>query len=382
MIQILPVIIASLFILLILLIVTIKNRFAFKPIQPISNSTIKDLPFISVLIPARNEEKVIKQCIESLINQQYPTYEIIVLDDNSTDETLNILESLCLKYPEKLKVVQGKPLPKDWKGKNYACHQLSTLAKGEYLIFTDADTIHESSCLLTATEIIIKEDIDLLSLVPNQIMNTYVEKIIIPMMLTLYTAYISIKAIQFSPNPAFTAMNGQFMMFKRSIYDSIKGHDTVKQMIVEDIQLGKKIKSAGGTISLKNGSSILSCRMYNNASEIIQGFSKNIFAGFDYNYGIMIFFLFHLYIAYIFPFILLPFIIYNQSLHILSIIIILHILIMLFIQYIVGQLFLFKKYMIFLYPLTACSIIYIGCISMFERLFNKGSTWKNRIYHE
>lgn len=109
MIQILPVIIASLFILLILLIVTIKNRLAFKPIQPISISTIKDFPFISVLIPARNEEKVIKQCIESLINQQYPTYEIIVLDDNSTDETLIILESLCLKYPEKLKVVQGKP---------------------------------------------------------------------------------------------------------------------------------------------------------------------------------------------------------------------------------------------------------------------------------
>ena len=151
MIQILPVIIASLFILLILLIVTIKNRFAFKPIQPISNSTIKDFPFISVLIPARNEEKVIKQCIESLINQQYPTYEIIVLDDNSTDETLNILESLCLKYPEKLKVVQGKPLPKDWMGKNYACHQLSLLANGEFLIFTDADTIHESSCLLTST---------------------------------------------------------------------------------------------------------------------------------------------------------------------------------------------------------------------------------------
>lgn len=240
MIQILPVIIASLFILLILLIVTIKNRLAFKPIQPISISTIKDFPFISVLIPARNEEKVIKQCIESLINQQYPTYEIIVLDDNSTDETLIILESLCLKYPEKLKVVQGKPLPKDWMGKNYACHQLSILAKGEYLIFTDADTIHESSCLLTATEIIIKEDIDLLSLVPNQIMNTYVEKIIIPMMLTLYTAYISIKAIQFSPNPAFTAMNGQFMMFKRSIYGSVKGHETVKQMIVEDIQLGKR----------------------------------------------------------------------------------------------------------------------------------------------
>lgn len=118
MIHILPVIIASLFILLILLIITIKNRFAFKPIQPLSISTIKDFPFISVLIPARNEEKVIKQCIESLINQQYPTYEIIVLDDNSTDETLNILESLCLKYPEKLKVVQGKPLPKDWMGKN------------------------------------------------------------------------------------------------------------------------------------------------------------------------------------------------------------------------------------------------------------------------
>jgi chlorobactene glucosyltransferase len=381
MIHILPVIITSLFILLILLIVTIKNRFAFKPIQPISISTIKDLPFISVLIPARNEEKVIKQCIESLINQQYPTYEIIVLDDNSTDETLKILESLCLKYPEKLKIVQGKPLPKDWMGKNYACHQLSLLAKGEYLIFTDADTIHESSCLLTATQTIIKENIDLLSLVPNQIMNTYVEKIIIPMMLTLYTAYISIKAIQFSPNPAFTAMNGQFMMFKKSIYNSINGHETVKQMIVEDIQLGKKIKSAGGIISLKNGSLILSCRMYNNASEIIQGFSKNIFAGFNYNYGIMIFFLVHLSIAYILPFILLPFMMYNQSLYIHSIFIILHILIMLVIQFIVGQLFSFRKYMIFLYPLTACSIIYIGCISMYERFFDKGSTWKNRIYH-
>ena len=381
MIHTIPILSASLFILLILFIVAIKNRLAFKPIQSTSLLSNKQLPFISVLIPARNEEKGIQQCVESLINQQYPSYEIIVLDDNSTDNTLKILETICLKHPEKLKVIQGKSLPNDWMGKNYACHQLSTIAKGEYLIFTDADTIHQTSCLSIATEIIIKEDIDLLSLVPYQIMNTYIEKIIIPMMLTLYTAYISVKAIQFSPNPSFTAMNGQFMMFKRSIYESINGHESVKNMIVEDIQLGKRIKRAGGTISLKNGSSVLSCRMYTNTNDIIKGFSKNIFAGFDYHYGIMIFFLFHLFITYILPFILLPFIIYNQSLHILSIIIMLHIVMMLIIQHIVSNLFNYRRFMIMLYPLTACSIIYIGCISMYERLFKKGSTWKNRTYH-
>jgi chlorobactene glucosyltransferase len=120
----------------------IKNIIKKMPqIEPIK------YPAISILVPARNERKNIKKCIQSLLEQDYENYELLVLDDNSTDETLKILNNTPDEN-NKLKIIQGKPLPKDWLGKNWTCKQLSEEAKGEYLLFTDADTTHKKNMLL------------------------------------------------------------------------------------------------------------------------------------------------------------------------------------------------------------------------------------------
>ncbi|MHB1253047.1 MAG: glycosyltransferase family 2 protein, partial [Candidatus Humimicrobiaceae bacterium] len=121
----------------------IINNVLFKNINnfKLPESILKSPPLVSVLIPARNEEKNIRRILNSMIKQDYPNLEILVLDDGSTDETSQIVEKFAEK-DSRVRLIKGGPLPKGWKGKCYACHQLSKVAKGEYFVFTDADTLH------------------------------------------------------------------------------------------------------------------------------------------------------------------------------------------------------------------------------------------------
>ena len=132
--------------LFVVLLNSIKNLDELRPLSSyrlISNSV---KPFVSVLVPARNEERNIARCINSLIMQDYENFEIVVLSDNSTDRTEEILDEFA-RTDNRIKVIKGRPLPHGWVGKNFACHQLSKAAKGEYLFYADADTWHDNSTL-------------------------------------------------------------------------------------------------------------------------------------------------------------------------------------------------------------------------------------------
>ncbi|HDP76816.1 MAG TPA: glycosyltransferase [Mesotoga infera] len=238
-------------------------------------------PLVSVLIPARNEEKNISKCVYSLLNQDYRNLELIVLDDNSSDATLQILESIRSES-NKLRIIKGEALPEGWLGKHWACHQLAREAKGEILLFTDADTVHASSTVSQATGVMIKERTDLLTAIVKERTDTLGELITIPFMIHSVFSIFPLVIAYGKRFKSLAVTSGQFMMFRRLSYLSIGGHEAVKDHGVDDISLGRLIKKAGMKWRLYDASDLVECKMYGGFKAAYLGFLKNYFSLFDY----------------------------------------------------------------------------------------------------
>ena len=253
---------------------------------------------VSVLVPARNEERRIHDCLASLIVQEPPVREIILLDDRSTDRTAEIAKEMGFHEGggNRLRIIRGQELPEGWVGKNWACHQLSQAASLEsrHLLFTDADTVHGPACVRSAIAHALSTKADLLSLWPDQITGTWSEKMVIPLGYLLFMAFHPfplLGLLQQKPERAarwgFTrvqlgalgAANGQFLLFKRSSYEALGGHEFLKNHLVEDIAFGRRVASRTGEgMRLVNadGIDLLKCRMYTGFPELWEGFSKNL----------------------------------------------------------------------------------------------------------
>ncbi len=240
-----------------------------------------EIPFVSVLVPARNEAKNIETCVRSLLKQNYTNFEVIVLDDHSTDQTGAILARLAAKDPH-LRVLQGKLLPEGWLGKHWACHQLGEAARGELLLFTDADTRHHPGALGHSVAALLQEDADLVTAFPRQEMGTWGEKLTVPNMAWGIYCYIPARLAQQLHSTMLTMTIGQFMLFRRSTYDAIGGFEAVRDNIVDDVALGRLIADQGYEWRLLNGTRFVSCRMYRSFWESVNGFGKSMFAVFDY----------------------------------------------------------------------------------------------------
>lgn len=264
-----------------------------------------ELPYVSVLVPARNEAGNISRCVRSLLAQNYPNFEIIVLDDNSQDGTAGIVEMLSNPTDDpshRLRLVEGQPLPEGWLGKNFACHQLSQYAQGELLLFTDADTNHSVGALAKAVTALKYERADFLSLFPRQQTVTLAERLVVPLVMLFVAGLLPVWYVSRSRNPAFSAANGQFMLFRREAYDQIGGHSAVRGVVLEDVVLGRRIKQAGLKQILPDGSDLVQCRMYRNSYEVWGGFSKNLFAFFGFSrFWFALFMTLNL-LAFIFPY--------------------------------------------------------------------------------
>lgn len=249
-------------------------------------------PLVSILVPARNEERNIEACVRSLLGQDYPDFEVIILDDHSEDGTLEILGRIA-EEDSRLRVLKGAELPLGWLGKCFACHQLAGASRGEYLLFTDADTVHKPATVAAALAGMEADGADLLTLITGFEMKTWPEKLILPLIPFIALAYLPLPLIKLSSHPNFAIGNGQFMLFRREVYNAIGGHKAVRGALVEDVWLARRIKKHGYALSMQDGSRMVSCRMYRNFGEIWEGFSKNIFAAFNYSLmglGAMLFF--------------------------------------------------------------------------------------------
>lgn len=263
-------------------------------------------PFVSVCIPARNEEQRIRPCIETLLVQDYPRYEVLVLDDQSTDGTAPLLRGYARRN-RKLKLLHGKPLPAEWVGKPWACHQISMKAKGDWVFFTDADTWHSPDMLKKSVQAAEAGKADLLACLTRQETGTWMEKWVIPVMVYCLIAFMPVRLI-LEPGSWFSRFaggGGQFLFFRRGAYEAIGGHLSVKNEIVEDLAIGNRIVSQGLKLSILDGTDVTYCRMYTSAREVWEGFSKNFFPLFRFSAFLALAGYFFLLAVNVLPFLLL-----------------------------------------------------------------------------
>ena len=167
-------------VVLMAILMNLLNNLSILKTLKKGKTILKEPPPVSVLVPARNESGNIEKCIISLLNQDYPNFEIIVLDDNSLDDTFLKLQKIKEKYPH-LNIYSNEVLLEGWTGKNFACHTLSRYANGDWLLFTDADTVHSRDSISSSVEAIIEEKAELLSLMPDLVMKTVSEKLFMPL---------------------------------------------------------------------------------------------------------------------------------------------------------------------------------------------------------
>lgn len=237
---------------------------------------------VSILIPARDEGSNILSLLQSIHEQDYPYYEVIILDDGSSDNTYQLCVDFAKKY-SKFKVIQGNDLPNDWLGKNYACHQLAQQAKGDFYLFLDADEKVHNGLINSAIHRMYLRKLSLLSLFANQEMQTAGEILVVPLMHYILLNLLPLQLVYLVKTPSVAAASGQFMLFDGENYRENQWHEQVKHKVVEDVEIMKAVKGSGynGEALLANG--MVSCRMYKNYIGAVNGFGKNFLAAFNYS---------------------------------------------------------------------------------------------------
>ena len=260
-------------------VVTLFNFISDPKLRRVSKSYTD---FVSILIPARNEEDNILTLLNSILKQDYQNYEVIILDDDSSDRTYDICAEFASRH-HAFSVIRGKELTGRWLGKNYACHQLAQQAKGDHLLFLDADEQVYNGLINSAVHRMYFRNLALLSLFTDQQMDTFAETATVPLMHYVLLNLLPLRLIYLSKNSRVAAASGQFMLFNADIYRQNNWHELAKDKIVEDVEIMKSVKSAGfnGESLLANG--MASCRMYKDYSAAINGFGKNFLAAFNYN---------------------------------------------------------------------------------------------------
>jgi glycosyltransferase involved in cell wall biosynthesis len=227
-------------------------------------------PKVSIIVPARNEEASLAACLESLVAQQGVPFEILVVDDHSTDRTREIAAS----FPG-VCVIEAGPLPGGWTGKNNAVSTGAREAKGEWLLFTDADTVHVAGSLARAVKEAEENNADLLSYSPEQIAVTFWEMATLPVVFAeLARQYPPSKVSD--PNSPAAAANGQYILIRRDAYDVVGGHAAVAHDILEDVALARAVKRSGRKIRFRYAPTAVRTRMYRNFGQLREGWTKNL----------------------------------------------------------------------------------------------------------
>ncbi len=229
-------------------------------------------PTVSLLIPARNEAHNLPETLPGLLKQEVE--EIVLLDDQSTDETAAVVEQFS-RQDARVRLIAGQPKPEGWMGKTWACHQLAQAARGEVLIFTDADVRWQSEGVRALLALMEQGKAGLVSVYPRQITLSLPERVLLPLIDDVLLCYLPYPLVV-TPFPSAAAANGQVMAFTRLAYQASGGHWAVRGEVLEDVRLAQKTKAARQRIAVALGGSLIAVRMYHSLGEIVEGLGKNL----------------------------------------------------------------------------------------------------------
>jgi glycosyltransferase involved in cell wall biosynthesis len=236
----------------------------------VASQPVAERPEVSVIIPARNEEESLPACLESLVSQNGVRFEILVVNDGSTDRT----RQLALSFPG-VQVVDAGPLPEGWIGKNNALAAGARQAAGKWLLFTDADTVHLPGSLARSLEEVRDHGAALLSYSPEQEVHGFWENAVMPVIFAELASTYRPSEVR-DPESPTAAANGQYLLISREAYDAVGGHAAVGQCILEDVALARRVKGAGRKIHFRYGGDAVRTRMYRSFSQLREGWTKNL----------------------------------------------------------------------------------------------------------
>ncbi|WP_053086951.1 glycosyltransferase family 2 protein [Paenibacillus sp. P22] len=234
---------------------------------------------ISILVPARNEERNIGDCLQSLLALRGRPHEILVLDDHSEDGTASIVSRIAGDPESGVKLLQGGPLPEGWMGKSHACSQLAEAASGRWLLFVDADVRLGPDALEAAAAEASLQRSGLVSGFPRQETGGWMERLVVSMMMFTILIHLPLRLVSRSDDPRFAAANGAFIFVEARSYERMGGHGAVRESLLDDMDLIRQAKLRGEPVRLARIDRVASMRMYRSPGEVWSGYRKNLFPG-------------------------------------------------------------------------------------------------------
>jgi hypothetical protein len=249
--------------------------------RPAARPTATDRS-VAVLLPLRDEAHRMEPCLRALLTQRdVPALEIVVLDDGSTDGTADLVRSIA---GERVRLVTGAPLPAGWLGKPHACAQLAAATAADILVFVDADVVLAPHAVAAAVALLEGVDgadrIDLVSPYPKIVAGSVGERLVQPLLQWSWLTFLPLRAMERSRRPSLAAAGGQFLVVKADTYARAGGHAAVRDRVLEDIELARAVKRAGGRIALADGSTLATCRMYTSWRDLTDGYAKSLWTSF------------------------------------------------------------------------------------------------------
>lgn len=341
---------------------------------------LKDIPAqsvdsfsVSIVIPARNEERNIRQALTSVLALDYPDYEVIVINDRSDDNTGQILDDLSGSNP-KLKVVHIESLPPGWLGKNYALDYGAKKAKGDYILFSDADVVFRPDTLSRVMPYVKENKIDHLSMAPSHVFKKFLLTSVVIVFEFLFMMRFKPWKVS-NPKSRFFIGIGSFNMIKSSAYKKTGGFETLKMRPDDDIMLGKLVKKHGFKSGFIYAPEQISIEWYYSLPEMIRAFYKNTYAGFNYNFLNAISSVVMLFVLTVVPYISLFFI------SGIGLFINIGVLFVIFCIYmILSRSNKISIFYFFTYPLACVIIVYLMLRAIFLTLTKGGIDWRGTFY--
>ena len=366
----------ALFSLLILIVITIeliKGVKALGFLEDVPPNESPTPPLVSVVIPARNEKRHLEMALQSMLSQKYPQFEVIVIDDRSTDATGEILDRMAV-HNSLLKVFHIQELPQGWLGKNYALSYGASKARGELLLFTDADVIMEPTTLSRAVNYLIQERFDHLTLSPTLSMPSLILRIFVTGFYFFFSLYARPWKARDPKSHAHIGI-GAFNLIRQQVYQAIGTHQVIAMRPDDDMKLGKIVKKNGFSQGFLFGNRFISVEWYASVRELVHGMMKNSFAGVGYRISMVVAATLGQFMLFIWPF-LAVFLAEGLTRWVYMVIVLILLLIMGYGAHLCHG----SPWLGLGLPLASALLLYIFWKSMIQTLWRQGIFWRETFY--